>query len=188
MQKRFAQVKRYSLEGSESMMVAMSALFDALPQKNIEDCVIGMPHRGRLNLMTGLLNYPPEALFSKLKGNPEMPPAEGFTGDVLSHLCNFSFNLEVCKNNVGSFTATLLPNPSHLEAVNPVALGWSRSQMKKKKVLSVQLHGDAAFSGQGIVYESLALSNLPGYSVNGTIHIVVNNQLGFTTSKVNGRY
>lgn len=88
MQKRFAQVKRYSLEGSESMMIAMKVLFDKISALKFEECVIGMPHRGRLNLMVGLLKYPLEALFSKLKGKPEMPEIKGFTGDVLSHLCN----------------------------------------------------------------------------------------------------
>jgi probable 2-oxoglutarate dehydrogenase E1 component DHKTD1 len=122
-----------------------------------------------------------------LSGKSEFPPGLKYdwaSGDVISHIP------QVKQLSNSSLTAILLPNPSHLEAINPVALGVSRARLDcdaSRKVLSLQLHGDAAFSGQGVVYESLALSNLPGFSVNGTIHIVVNNQLGFTTEPKNGR-
>lgn len=165
MQKRFGQVKRYSLEGSEGMMAVMQVLLE-LHQNNADEVIVAMPHRGRLNLLTDLLGYPVDLLFSKLKGNPELPLADGFTGDVISHL--FQRKLYDQPTNITgkgtekNMMVTLLPNPSHLEAINPVALGYARGMAENRKVSSIQLHGDAAFSGQGIVFESLQLSNLPG--------------------------
>ena len=166
MSKRFAQVKRYSLEGNESMMVAL----DEILHKSTKDIVMCMPHRGRLNVLVNLLKYPFENLFAKIRGGCELPQESRVTGDVLSHLFK--------KQNIGKIDVMLLPNPSHLEAVNPVALGYARSNDS----LSIQMHGDAAFCGQGVVMESLALSNLSGYTVGGSIHIIVNNQLGFTAT------
>ncbi|KAL1921370.1 uncharacterized protein VTP21DRAFT_11086 [Calcarisporiella thermophila] len=197
MAKKFTQVKRYGLEGAESMMVALDQLFALSSSSGIREVVLCMPHRGRLNLLTGLLQYPPTALFHKVKGNSEFSEeliAAGATGDVLSHIANSP------KLNYGSKSVkvTLLPNPSHLEAVNPVAMGKARAKqmdmMKFEtecelgdKVMCVQLHGDASFTGQGVVMESLGISNLPHFSSGGSLHIVVNNQLGYTTPAQNAR-
>ncbi|KAI8577536.1 hypothetical protein K450DRAFT_282476 [Umbelopsis ramanniana AG] len=195
MAKKFPNVKRYGLEGAESMMVALDRLFEISAKAGLKNIVVGMPHRGRLNLLTDLLQYPPQALFHKLKGNSELPANTVGSGDVLSHLAN-SPTLDYQGKQV---QVSLLHNPSHLEAVNPVVMGKSRAKqmnlmdMEDKscalgdRVLGVQLHGDAAFTGQGVVMETLGLSNLPHYSSGGCIHIVVNNQIGYTTPAQNSR-
>jgi len=141
--------------------------------------VIGMPHRGRLNLMVGFLKYPVEAIFHKLSGKSELRD-ERLTADVLSHL-SYTGPL-VLGGRKGR--VTLLPNPSHLEAVNPMQLGWVYAL---NRALPVQIHGDGAFCGQGIVQETLQMSQLKGFSVNGTVHLVLNNQLGFTAGAKEGR-
>ena len=147
-----------------------------------------MPHRGRLNLMTLLMNYPPEAIFHKLAGNSELPENSKGSADVLSHL-SLQKRVEIAGNKNGLIT--LLPNPSHLEAGNPVGLGvvyaYQKYTKPSEECLSVQFHGDAAFTGQGIVTECLQLSGLPNFSVKGTIHVICNNQLGFTTTPKYGR-
>lgn len=176
--KRFGQVKRYALEGCESLLVAMDAIFHS---STFEHAVVGMAHRGRLNLMLGLLGYPPEALFHKLQGNSELP--SGGSADVLSHLSlQNRIHLQDCNS---SALVTLLPNSSHLEAVNPVSQGFAYGL--SGKVLPVQIHGDAAFAGQGVVMETAQMSQLPGFSVGGTLHVTVNNQLGFTATCKQGR-
>ena len=152
-------------------MVAMQELLAK------HDAVIAMPHRGRLNLMTGLLGYPLEAIFAKLKGEKELPEGIPGSGDVLSHLW-----LDHKHSNGRHYR--LLPNPSHLEAVNPVHMGVCRSTPSS---LPIQIHGDAAFAGQGVIQETLQLSQLPHFSVSGTVHLIVNNQLGFTTPSHFGR-
>ncbi|XP_058954932.2 2-oxoadipate dehydrogenase complex component E1 [Pocillopora verrucosa] len=194
--KKFPTVKRYGAEGAESMMAFFDELFLQSSYSKIQELVLGIPHRGRLNLLTGLLKYPTAQLFHKIKGNSELPPGAQGIGDVLSHLYT-SVDLEDYDLRV-----TMLPNPSHLEAVNPVTAGKARGrQLTLKdgcfsnladsplgdKVLSVMVHGDASFSAQGIVAETFCLANLPHYSVGGTIHLIVNNQLGFTTPGERGR-
>ncbi|CAH1764844.1 3715_t:CDS:10, partial [Entrophospora sp. SA101] len=192
MAKKFPQVKRYGLEGGESMMVALDKLFEV---SNKVELVMCMPHRGRLNLLTDLLKFSPIRLFHKIKGNPEFPENLPATGDVLSHLA-FSPELKYCDDKL--LSVSMLNNPSHLEAVNPVAMGKARAKQMDllrfesdcelgDKVMCIQLHGDAAFTGQGIVTESFGLSNLPHFSSGGSIHIVVNNQLGYTTPAQNAR-
>ncbi|KAF7732562.1 hypothetical protein EC973_003309 [Apophysomyces ossiformis] len=185
--KKFPNVKRYGLEGAESMMVALD--------QGLQDIVLGMPHRGRLNLLCDLLQYPHAALFSKMKGKSELPAGTFASGDVISHLIS-NPNLNYGGHNLH---VSLLPNPSHLEAVNPVTMGKARAKQTEllssadpscslgDRVMSVQIHGDAAFTGQGVVMESLCLSNLPHYSSGGSVHIVVNNQLGYTTPAQNAR-
>lgn len=136
-----------------------------------------MAHRGRLNLLTGLLGVSPTKIFSKLLGKSELPNQAVFTADVLSHLVA-SGEIETL---AGKTHVTLLPNPSHLEAINPVGLGFVRSSIDKGvDTLCIQIHGDGAFSGQGTIMETLLLANIPGYTVNGSIHVITNNQLGFT--------
>ncbi|RCH87371.1 hypothetical protein CU098_006203, partial [Rhizopus stolonifer] len=192
--KKFPNVKRYGLEGAESMMVALDRLFELSATNGIQDIVIGMPHRGRLNLLCDLLQYPPAALFHKMKGLSELPDSFA-SGDVISHLTN-NPNLDYHGKKVH---VSLLHNPSHLEAIDPVAMGKARAKQTEllrsaeascnlgDRVMCIQIHGDAAFTGQGVVMETLGMSNLPHYSSGGSVHIVVNNQLGYTTPAQNAR-
>ncbi|KAF9433774.1 hypothetical protein BGZ76_008999 [Entomortierella beljakovae] len=196
MGKKFAQVKRYGLEGAESMMVALDSLFQAASKAGVTEAILGMPHRGRLNLLTDLMQYNPTALFAKVKGNPEFPEGLPATGDVLSHIAN---SPKLDYGEAEPIHVSMLHNPSHLEAVNPVAMGKARAKQMDlitnstpecqlgDRVMCVQLHGDAAFTGQGVVMESLGLSNLPHFTSGGSIHIVVNNQIGYTTPAQNAR-
>ncbi|KAH0826763.1 thiamine diphosphate-binding protein [Lanmaoa asiatica] len=196
LQAKFPNLKRYGLEGGESMLPALDALFAAAAQADMTNIILAMPHRGRLNLLTGLLEYDPAALFHKIKGGAEAwVDGETISGDVLSHLmASPTLNYQGKEIKV-----SLLPNPSHLEAVNPVALGKARAKqysllkalekggagtegcMLGDKVMCVQLHGDASFTGQGVVMETLGLSNLPHYTSGGSVHIVVDNNIGYTT-------
>ncbi|MEE6481580.1 hypothetical protein FKM82_012909 [Ascaphus truei] len=196
---KFSTVKRYGGEGAESMMgffyefLKMSALSGAT------DVIIGMPHRGRLNLLTGLLQFPTELMFRKMRGLSEFPENTPAIGDVLSHLTS-SVDLDFGSHR--PLHVTMLPNPSHLEAINPVAVGKTRARQQSlsegdyskdssaqpgDRVICLQVHGDASFSGQGIVPETFTLSNLPHYRVGGSIHLIVNNQLGYTTPSDRGR-
>ncbi|KAI9505842.1 hypothetical protein GGI25_001250 [Coemansia spiralis] len=197
MQKKFGQVKRYGLEGAETTIVALDELFSLCNQAGITEAVLGMPHRGRLNILVDLLKYPPRALFHKLQGNTEFPDSLPASGDVISHIANSP------KLNYGykeDLHVTMLHNPSHLEAVNPVVSGYGRAKQMYlydkntdpncalgDKLIGIQIHGDAAFTGQGVVMETLGLSNLPHFSSGGTIHIIVNNQIGYTTPATNAR-
>uniref|UniRef100_A0A4W4FK09 2-oxoadipate dehydrogenase complex component E1 n=1 Tax=Electrophorus electricus TaxID=8005 RepID=A0A4W4FK09_ELEEL len=196
---KFATVKRYGGEGAESMMGFFFELFRSVASDGVTDVVMGMPHRGRLNLLTGLLCFPPELMFRKMRGLSEFPGESSSIGDVLSHLTS-SVELDM---GVGHpLHVTMLPNPSHLEAINPVAQGKTRGRQQVKrdgdyssdsharpgdKVICVQVHGDASFSGQGIVPETFTLSNLPHFRVGGSIHLIVNNQVGYTTPSERGR-
>lgn len=197
--KKFPTVKRYGAEGAESMMAFFDELFLQSSYCEIQELVLGMPHRGRLNLLTSLLKFPAAQMFSKMKGKSELPPGAQGIGDVLSHLTS-SVNLDF--GHKLPLHVTMLPNPSHLEAVNPVSAGKARGRqltlkdgcygdsrdgLMGDKVLSVMVHGDASFSAQGIVAETFCLANLPHFSVGGTIHLIVNNQLGFTTPGERGR-
>jgi len=174
------------------MVAFFIELFRKAGEDDIKDIICGMAHRGRLNLMTGLMQFPAVGMFRKMRGLPEFPADQQGAGDVLSHL--------VSSFNVGSTHVTMLPNPSHLEAVNPVAVGKVRGKhMSQKKgdygsegrmgddILCVQVHGDAALAGQGINQETLQLANVPHYSVGGSLHLVINNQVGFTTPGERGR-
>ena len=133
-------------------------------------------------MLTGLLNFPPVAMFRKMRGLPEFPPEQSGAGDVLSHLC--------ASIDIGGVHVTMLPNPSHLEAVNPVAVGKARGRHMTKgtgeysesgqmgdTAICVQIHGDAALAGQGINQETLQLANVPQYSIGGSLHLVINNQV-----------
>ncbi|KAK0207621.1 thiamine diphosphate-binding protein [Armillaria fumosa] len=189
MQAKFPNLKRYGLEGGESMLPALDSLFSSAAQADVSHIVLAMPHRGRLNLLTDLLNYNPTALFHKIRGGAEIPEGLGAEGDVISHLVS-STVLNYGKDNQ-SVKVSLLPNPSHLEAVAGVALGKARAKQYSllktspedcklgDRVMCVQLHGDASFTGQGVVMESLGLSNLPHFTSGGTVHLVVD--IGYTT-------
>jgi probable 2-oxoglutarate dehydrogenase E1 component DHKTD1 len=182
MGKRFGQVKRYGLEGGEGMMVAVDVLLHLCRAQHV---VIGMPHRGRLNLMVGLLGYPAAAIFHKLTGACELPAEWKGSADVLSHL---SHTGEIAVGDTKKIVS-ILPNPSHLEAINPVQQGavYALQNSQGQEVLPLQIHGDAAFSGQGIVQETFQMSQLSGFAVGGTIHLIVNNQLGYTATPEVGR-
>ncbi|KAJ7599589.1 thiamine diphosphate-binding protein [Mycena floridula] len=191
LQLKFPNLKRYGLEGGESMLPALDSLFSVAAQDSISHIIVAMPHRGRLNLLTDLLNFSPTALFHKIRGGAEIPEDLGAEGDVLSHLVSSThIPYDGAANPV---KVSMLPNPSHLEAVNAVALGKTRAKQYSllktspadctlgDKVMCVQLHGDASFTGQGVVMESLGLSNLPHFTSGGTIHLVVDNNIGYTT-------
>ncbi|EDV29839.1 uncharacterized protein TRIADDRAFT_19360, partial [Trichoplax adhaerens] len=193
--KKFPSVKRYGGEGAESMMVFFDEVFNHAMQDGIENVIISMPHRGRLNFMTGLLHYQPAAMFSKMMGRSELPPSAKGTGDVLSHLFK-TIDLTMGDSNLH---LSLLPNPSHLEACNPVACGKTRARQLSigdadysesglsNKTMCLQVHGDASFAGQGIIPETLMLSEVPHFRTGGSIHLIVNNQIGFTTEPERGR-
>ncbi|XP_019316343.2 2-oxoadipate dehydrogenase complex component E1 isoform X2 [Panthera pardus] len=196
---KFATVKRYGGEGAESMMGFFHELLKMAAYSGITDVIIGMPHRGRLNLLTGLLQFPPELMFRKMRGLSEFPEGVSATGDVLSHLTS-SVDLDFGAHH--PLHVTMLPNPSHLEAVNPVAVGKTRGRQQSRqdgdyspdssaqpgdKVICLQVHGDASFCGQGIVPETFTLSNLPHFRIGGSVHLIVNNQLGYTTPAERGR-
>ncbi|KAF4523201.1 hypothetical protein B566_EDAN002460 [Ephemera danica] len=185
MAKKYATVKRYGAEGAESMFAFFYELFH-------------LTAKGRLNLLTGMLNFPPVALFHKLQGNCEFPDTSQAIGDVISHLSS-STDISVCGKQIH---ITMLTCSSHLEAVNPVAMGKTRARQQSlgdgaysrdaerdwgDHALNVQIHGDAAFAGQGVNQETLNLSKVPHFEVGGSVHLIVNNQLGFTTPGVRGR-
>ncbi|GFS26604.1 2-oxoglutarate dehydrogenase E1 component [Elysia marginata] len=195
---KFATVKRYGGEGGESMMACFDEIFMGCTKHGIENIVMCMPHRGRLNFMTCLLNFPPVIMFRKMKGMTELPPGAQGIGDVLSHLYT-SVDLVYNSKNVH---LSLIPNPSHLEANNPVSAGKARSKLQTlqsghystnkdakpgDKVLCLQVHGDASFTGQGVVAETFCFADAPHFSTGGSIHVVVNNQVGFTTEADRGR-
>ena len=176
--------KRFSLEGGESMMVALSEILLRSPEQGVKEIVLGMAHRGRLNVLTNFLKKPFAVVFNEFsdKYDPDLGDA---SGDVKYHLGYQTTR----RNEKGEETEVYLAaNPSHLEAVDPVVLGKARARQRilgdtveRRKVVPVLIHGDAAFPGQGIVAECFNLSQLDGYKVGGTVHLIVNNQIGFTT-------
>ncbi|ORY80001.1 Thiamin diphosphate-binding protein [Protomyces lactucae-debilis] len=175
--------KRFGLEGCEALIPGMKELIDDSVERGIESIVIGMPHRGRLNVLANVVRKPAEAIFSEFAGSQEASD-EG-SGDVKYHL---GMNYERPTPSGKRVNLSLVANPSHLEAEDPVVLGktraiqhFSNDEREHNKAMGLLLHGDAAFAGQGVVYETLGMHALPGYSTGGTIHIVVNNQIGFTT-------
>ena len=176
--------KRFGLDGGESMVPLIEQIFKRGAQLGIDEVIIGMPHRGRLNLLANIMRKPYRAIFSEFQGNTANPEDVQGSGDVKYHL-GTSADREFDGNNIH---LSLTANPSHLEAVNTVVLGKVRAKQRQKgdeqrdRVLGLLLHGDAAFAGQGIVPETFDLSQLRGYRTGGTVHLVVNNQIGFTTS------
>ncbi|ANB14016.1 alpha-ketoglutarate dehydrogenase KGD1 [Sugiyamaella lignohabitans] len=179
---KFPNDKRFGLEGAETMVPGMKSLIDRSVDKGIEDVVIGMPHRGRLNMLSNVVRKPNESIFSEFAGSASFD--EG-SGDVKYHL---GMNYRRPTPSGKKVNLSLVANPSHLEAEDPVVLGQTRAiQHYKKdegtyeKAMGVLLHGDAAFAGQGVVYETIGFHSLPAYSTGGTIHIIINNQIGFTT-------
>jgi 2-oxoglutarate dehydrogenase E1 component len=180
---KYVGQKRFSLEGGETTIAALDAIINKAAELDVKEAVIGMAHRGRLNVLANILGKTYEQIFSEFEGTGEINQTMG-SGDVKYHL---GFGSEVETTSGNKIHLKLMPNPSHLEAVDPVVLGFARSSANNihdeqyDKVLPILIHGDAAVAGQGIVYELLQMSKLPGYQVGGTIHFVINNQIGFTT-------
>jgi 2-oxoglutarate dehydrogenase E1 component len=179
---RYVGQKRFSLEGGETLIPCMDEIVQRAGSHGVEELVIGMAHRGRLNVLVNTLGKSPQDLFAEFEGKTES--ASTSLGDVKYHL---GFSSDVSTPG-GPVHLTLAFNPSHLEIVNPVVEGSVRARQHRRKdrtgdrVVSVLLHGDAAFAGQGVVMETLNLSQTRGYSTGGTVHLIINNQIGFTTS------
>jgi 2-oxoglutarate dehydrogenase E1 component len=175
--------KRFSLEGGETTIAALDAILTVAADDGVQEAVIGMAHRGRLNVLANILGKTYEQIFSEFEGTA-IPDQTMGSGDVKYHL---GFSSEVETANGKKMHLKLTPNPSHLEAVNPVVLGYSRAKAdvlynsEFDSVLPILIHGDASVAGQGIVYEILQMSKLKGYYTGGTMHFVINNQIGFTT-------
>jgi 2-oxoglutarate dehydrogenase E1 component len=180
---KYVGQKRFSLEGGETTIAALDAILNVASANGVQEAVIGMAHRGRLNVLANILGKTYEQIFSEFEGTA-IPDQTMGSGDVKYHL---GFSSEVETTNGKKMHLKLTPNPSHLEAVNPVVLGYSRAKAdvlyksEFDSVLPILIHGDASVAGQGIVYEILQMSNLKGYYTGGTIHFVINNQIGFTT-------
>ncbi|WP_313135318.1 2-oxoglutarate dehydrogenase E1 component [Paracoccus jeotgali] len=182
---KYMGTKRFGLDGGESLIPAMEQIIKRGGALGVQEIVIGMPHRGRLSVLANVLGKPYRAIFHEFQGGSFKPEDVDGSGDVKYHL-GASSDREFDGNEVH---LSLTANPSHLEAVNPVVLGKARAKgdqlkdtVERTKVLPILLHGDAAFAGQGIVAECLQLSGIRGHRTGGTIHIVVNNQIGFTTA------
>jgi len=187
--RKYVGTKRFGLDGGESAIPALEAVIKYGGQYGVTEIDVGMSHRGRLNVLSNVMGKPYRAIFNEFAGGATNPADVGGSGDVKYHL-GTSSDREFDGNKVH---LTLLPNPSHLEAVDPVVLGKARAVMTLrgdkhgKTVLPILLHGDAAFAGQGVVWECLSFSGLPGYGTGGSIHFIINNQVGFTTSPQYGR-
>ena len=182
--KKYTGTKRFGLDGGESLVPALEAVMKTGGQHGIQEIILGMPHRGRLNILANVMAKPYRAIFHEFHGGSYKPDDVQGSGDVKYHL-GTSSDREFDGNDIH---LSLTANPSHLEAVNPVVLGKTRAKqtargdIERKEVLSLLLHGDAAFAGQGIISECFGFSGVPGYNTGGTIHFIVNNQIGFTTS------
>ncbi|CAM9019843.1 unnamed protein product [Wickerhamomyces anomalus] len=179
---KFPNDKRFGLEGAEAVVPGVKSLIDRAVELGVEDVVIGMPHRGRLNMLSNVVRKPNESIFSEFTGSVEVD--EG-SGDVKYHL---GMNYQRPTTSGKRVNLSLVANPSHLEAEDPVVLGRTRAIQHYKndvgtfdKAIGVLFHGDAAFAAQGVVYETIGFTALPAYATGGTVHVIVNNQIGFTT-------
>ena len=187
---KYVGQKRFSLEGAESLMAALHTILEDSPSRGIQEIVMGMSHRGRLNVLTNFLAKSFSTLFAEFSEN-YVPNLVGGDGDVKYHL---GYTTTRKTSSGHEIAIRLASNPSHLEAVDPVVEGMARARQRilkdseeRRKVLPLLLHGDAAFAGQGIVAEVLNMSQLPGYGTGGTVHVIVNNQIGFTTLPADAR-
>jgi len=175
--------KRFSLEGGETTIAALDAIINEAADGGVEEVVIGMAHRGRLNVLANILGKTYQQIFSEFEGTATPDQTMG-SGDVKYHM---GYGSELLSENGKTIHLKLMPNPSHLEAVNPVVVGFTRAkgdvmyESRFERVLPILIHGDASIAGQGIVYEVLQMSELDGYYTGGTLHFVINNQIGFTT-------
>lgn len=197
MQKKFATHKRYSSEGSEAITIAINTLISEASRpeakKELESVVLGMPHRGRLATLVVLNDYPFRNLLYKAAGKNDIPEEiVDRIDDIPTHIAvsnskKFSTTQHSLKSPNRKTTLTMIHNPSHLESQNAISMGKTRAKLDdlgnpNKSVLNIQAHGDAAFPGQGAAYEALTLSKLPKFDCNGSLHIITNNQVGFTTN------
>jgi 2-oxoglutarate dehydrogenase E1 component len=186
--KRFPGQKRFSLEGAEALIPALDAIMEKGAGLGAKEFVIGMPHRGRLNVMANIMRKSYRDIFSEFEGKEYED--ETLLGDVKYHL---GYNCERSTTTGKKVKMTLSANPSHLETVGPVVEGIARAKIdniyegNSKKVVPILIHGDASIAGQGVVYEVLQMSQLKGYKTGGTVHVVVNNQIGFTTNYLDAR-
>ncbi len=189
LQKKFVGQKRFSIEGAESIIPALDTLIENGSKLGLKEFVVGMAHRGRLNVLANIFNKTYENIFSEFEGK-EYDDVDLFDGDVKYHL---GITSEIVTDSGKNVKITLSPNPSHLEAVDPVVEGITRSKIdheldgNEKKILPILIHGDAAIAGQGVVYEVIQMAQLDGYRTGGTLHIVINNQVGFTTNYLDAR-
>ncbi len=180
---KFLGQKRFSLEGGENTIPALDKIITMAADAGVQEVVIGMAHRGRLNVLTNIMGKTYEEIFAEFEGNAELDLTMG-DGDVKYHL---GYSSHVQTESGKKIYIKLAPNPSHLEAVDPVVLGYTRAQIDDEyrgdssKAIPVLIHGDAAVAGQGLVYECIQMSHLSGYRTGGTIHFIINNQVGFTT-------
>lgn len=188
--KKYIGHKRFSLEGADSLIPMMHFLMEKAGEHDIEKFFLGMAHRGRLNILVNIMNKPYRKVFADFEGNIDPDSIQG-SGDVKYHLGTIGhYETESGK----SIELELMPNPSHLESVNPVVEGATRALQDMneidepaKKIIPILMHGDAAFAGQGVVAETLNMSQLRGYETGGTIHVIINNQIGFTTLPMDAR-
>ena len=189
LQKKFVGQKRFSIEGAESLIPALDVLLENGSNLGLKEFVVGMAHRGRLNVLANIFNKTYDKIFSEFEGK-EYDDEVLFDGDVKYHL---GITSEVMTDSGNNVKITLSPNPSHLEAVDPVVEGITRSKIDhelggdEKKILPILIHGDAAIAGQGVVYEVIQMAQLKGYRTGGSLHIVINNQVGFTTNYLDAR-
>ncbi|MCH2234830.1 MAG: 2-oxoglutarate dehydrogenase E1 component [Crocinitomicaceae bacterium] len=187
--KKYVGQKRFSIEGGESLIPALDVLIQKAAELGVKEVIMGMAHRGRLNTLVNIFEKDFESIFCEFDGK-EFDSDDSFDGDVKYHL-GFSTDVDTLSGN--KVHLTLAPNPSHLEAVDPVVQGLSRAKLDvyldndESNVIPVAIHGDAAIAGQGIIYEVVQMAQLDGYRNGGTIHIVVNNQVGFTTNYLDAR-
>lgn len=185
---KYVGQKRFSLEGGETLIPALDAVIEKGGELGIREFILGMAHRGRLNVLANILKKDYDAIFSEFEGIGHEDSV--FQGDVKYHM---GISSDVKTQSGENIHLSLMPNPSHLEAVAPVVQGSARAKIDRKygkdfnKVAPILIHGDAAIAGQGIVYEVIQMSLLDGYKTGGTIHIVINNQIGFTTNYLDGR-
>ncbi|MCF3648366.1 2-oxoglutarate dehydrogenase E1 component [Synoicihabitans lomoniglobus] len=186
---KFVGQKRFALEGGETTIAALDSFLEKCPELGIEEVVMGMAHRGRLSVLANILRKPFSVLFDQFSEN-YIPDAVAGDGDVKYHL---GFEAVFPTKTGGDVEVRLAANPSHLEIVNPVVEGKARARqrirgdLERRKVCPLLIHGDAAFAGQGVVAETLNFSQLPGYRTGGTVHFVINNQIGFTTNPADAR-
>ncbi len=192
LQLKYASTKRFSIQGGDAAIAGLEAVLLTSSELGVEEINIGMPHRGRMNVITTIMGKPYVELLSLFQGNIDFPEWVDSSGDVKYHL---GVTTDRTLLNGKKMHLSLASNPSHLEAVNPVVVGKVRAKQDQKddretkdKVMSILLHGDAAFCGQGLVPETLSLAELRGYRTGGTVHIIVNNQIGFTTSPRYSRF
>ncbi len=186
--KKYVGQKRFSLEGGESLIPALDYIFEKAAEMGVKEFVVGMTHRGRLNTLSNVFGKPAKEIFSEFDGKDYKDQI--FDGDVKYHL---GWTSKRKLSNGFNIFLNLAPNPSHLESVGPVVQGIARAKQDKyhagneENVLAISIHGDAAIAAQGVVYEVAQMERLKGYKTNGTIHIIVNNQIGFTTNYTDGR-